>query len=101
MSTVIVVCFLVILVVILAHSHSVACSAGQFADTTTDQTRCSECAEGEYSAGGTVRSCTRCPGGKSVEQGKGTQASDCHGKSAKKLNLEKSATVKMLSDELE
>ena len=59
---------------------SAPCPAGQYADTTTDSTSCSECAEGEYSSGGTVRSCTPCPRGKTVERGKGTQASDCYSK---------------------
>ena len=50
------------------------CDGGHYLDIATG---CHPCGEGTFSAGGTTSSCTCCPQGKTVEEGKGLSETDC------------------------
>ena len=51
------------------------CKAGQFLNPSTG---CQSCPEDNYSAAGNEAAvCTKCPEGKGVASGEGTQESDC------------------------
>ena len=53
-----------------------ACKPGQFVDS---EDGCVPCPENSYNSGGTNSECTKCPEGKEVAEGAGTQESDCKG----------------------
>ena len=58
-----------------ANYIPVLCESGNY---YLDQVNgCTLCAQGTYSAGGTVSSCLSCPEGKSVATGQGILESDC------------------------
>ena len=50
-----------------------ACDPGQY----VGDNGCEDCEPDYYGAGVWLESCTKCPEGKGVEAGKGTQQSDC------------------------